>query len=80
MAEKTFTTTELAKFDGRNGHPAYVAVKGIVYDVSNVPVWKNGKHHGNLAGRDLTSAMPRSIHMESVLKDIPVVGKLVDQE
>lgn len=37
MAEKTFTTTELAEFDGRNGHPAYVAVKGVVYDVSNVP-------------------------------------------
>ena len=44
MAEKTFTTTELAEFDGRNGHPAYVAVKGIVYDVSNVPQWKDGKH------------------------------------
>ena len=54
MAEKTFTTTELAEFDGRNGHPAYVAVKGVVYDVSNVPQWKGGKHHGNLAGRDLT--------------------------
>jgi len=46
MAEKTFTTTELAEFDGRNGHPAYVAVKGVVYDVSNVPQWKGGKHHG----------------------------------
>ena len=78
MAEKTFTTTELAEFDGRNGHPAYVAVKGVVYDVSNVPQWKEGKHHGNLAGRDLTSVMPRSIHLESVLEGIPVVGKLVD--
>ncbi len=78
MAEKTFTTTELAEFDGRNGHPAYVAVKGVVYDVSNVPQWKGGKHHGNLAGRDLTSVMPRSIHLESFLEGIPVVGKLVD--
>lgn len=42
MAKKTFTTTELAEFDGRNGHPAYVAVKGVVYDVSNVPQWKGG--------------------------------------
>lgn len=78
MAEKTFTTAELAKFDGQDGRPAYVAVKGVVYDVSAVPVWKGGKHHGNLAGRDLTSAMPRSIHMESVLEQIPVVGKLID--
>lgn len=52
--------------------------KGVVYDVSNVPQWKDGKHHGNLAGRDLTSVMPRSIHLESVLEGIPVVGKLVD--
>lgn len=77
MTEETFTTAELAKYDGHDGQPAYVAVKGVVYDVSNVPQWKDGKHHGNLAGHDITPVMPRAIHGESVLKDLPVVGKLI---
>lgn len=34
MAEKTFTREELAKFNGQNGQPAYVAISGTVYDVS----------------------------------------------
>lgn len=54
MAEKTFTREELAKFNGQNGQPAYVAISGTVYDVSNKAAWKGGKHHGNEAGQDLT--------------------------
>ncbi len=53
MAEKTFTREELAKFNGQNGQPAYVAISGTVYDVSNKAAWKGGKHHGNEAGQDL---------------------------
>ena len=51
MAEKTFTREELAKFNGQNGQPAYVAISGTVYDVSNKAAWKGGKHHGNEAGQ-----------------------------
>lgn len=46
MTEKTFTLEELVKFDGQNGHKAYVAVNGTVYDVD---AWQEGQHHGNLA-------------------------------
>ena len=51
MAEKTFTKDELAKYNGQNGQPAYVAIKGVVYDVSGKAAWQGGKHHGNLAGQ-----------------------------
>lgn len=47
----------------------------MVYDVSNVPAWRNGKHHGNLAGHDVSAAIQRSLHMKRVLEDLPVVGK-----
>ncbi|HIX02475.1 MAG TPA: cytochrome B5 [Candidatus Ligilactobacillus excrementigallinarum] len=78
MAEKTFTKDELKQFDGKNGHPAYVAVEGVVYDVTNSPAWKNGEHHGNLAGNDLTDALlNQSPHGKSKLAKLPVVGKLV---
>lgn len=76
MNEKIFTKDELAKFNGQNGEKAYVAVNGIVYDVTNNSHWQGGKHHGNLAGRDLTEALKKSPHGDKVLANLKVVGKL----
>ena len=70
------TAAELAKYDGKNGNPAYIAVNGVIYDVSKVPQWKNGGHQGHTAGKDLTSELTKSPHGSSVLKGLPIVGKL----
>jgi len=75
-AQLELTLEELAAYNGKDGKPAYVAVKGVVYDVTNVPAWKNGMHNGNAAGMDLTDVITRSPHGESVLTKLPVVGKL----
>ncbi len=74
---QTFTLEDLKTYDGQNGNPAYVAIDGIVYDVSDVEAWKNGKHKNGLtAGADLTDQLGDSPHGAKVLKDLPVVGKL----
>ncbi len=76
--EKQFTVKELAEFDGKEGRPAYVAVDGIVYDVTGRPSWTEGKHNGVLAGRDLTNEINNiSPHGATVLKKLSVVGKLI---
>jgi predicted heme/steroid binding protein len=76
-SSKVFTADDLKKYNGQNGNPAYVAVKGTVYDVTNAKKWKSGKHeNGIVAGVDLTNSMSKSPHGESVLKDVPVVGQL----
>jgi len=76
-SDKSFTVDELAKYNGQNGNPAYVAVKGTVYDVTNAQRWKNGKHEkGIVAGVDLTNSISNSPHGEKVLKDLPIVGQL----
>lgn len=76
--EQTFTFAELANFDGQSGRQAYVAVDGIVYDVTNASNWNNGMHNGvRLAGTDATQAIMSSPHGKSVLSGLPVVGKLV---
>ncbi|MFA5140802.1 MAG: YHS domain-containing protein [Elusimicrobiota bacterium] len=77
---KTFTLEELKKFDGKEGRPAYAAVDGIVYDMTDVHAWKNGGHMGkHSAGQDLTRAFkekaPKRIHIDGkVLEHLPKVG------
>lgn len=72
------TLDQLKQFDGKNGSPAYVAVDGILYDVSNVGPWKNGDHNGYSAGNDLTDIIKnKSPHGVKNLEGLPIVGKLV---
>ncbi len=75
-AQLELTVDELAAYNGKDGKPAYVAVKGVIYDVTNVPAWQNGMHKGNTAGMDLTDVLGKAPHGDSVLKNLPVVGKL----
>lgn len=76
---RVFTLEELATYNGKDGQPAYVAVDGVVYDVTDVPQWANGEHYSGLtAGQDLTEEITnQSPHGLSVLDGLPVVGTLV---
>lgn len=75
------TLEELAKYNGTDGKPAYVAIDGIIYDVSPIKPWKNGKHKGNTAGNDLTEVIKKkSPHGLKVLKKLKAVGKLAQKE
>lgn len=74
--EKTFTLDELSQYNGKDGNSAYIAFKGIVYDVSDVKKWKDGEHNGMSAGSDLTDMIGKSPHGEKVFESLPIVGKL----
>lgn len=73
---KEFTLSELAEYDGTMGKPAYVAVNGIVYDVSDIPKWSGGIHYDLTAGNDLTLQFVSCHGMESKLANLPKVGVL----
>ncbi|APX71741.1 cytochrome B5 [Companilactobacillus allii] len=77
MTDKEFTLDELKQYDGQNGNKAYVAIDGVVYDMTNVGPWEGGNHHGNTAGNDLSEVIPNAPHKKSVLPKLPVVGKLI---
>lgn len=71
------TLEELRQYDGKEGRPAYVAIDGVIYDVSNVRTWSGGSHQGNMAGRDLTEVLKsQSPHGTRVLSNLRVVGRL----
>ena len=77
--ELVLTLEELSQYDGKDGNPAYVAVDGVIYDVTDVPQWKNGEHNGYTAGQDLTDIIKnKSPHGVSKLRGVPVVGKLAE--
>ena len=73
---KTFSPQELAKNDGKNGAPAYVAYRGIVYDVTTSPLWTMGSHQGmHESGKDLTDDLESMApHGTEVLGRCPQVG------
>ena len=71
-----FTMQELSKYNGRDGVPAYVAVNGIVYDVTGVEAWKYARHYGLTAGKDLSNYF-NSCHKneEKLLDKLDIVGR-----
>lgn len=75
-ADRFFTKDELAKFNGKNGQPAYIAFDGVVYDVSGVKAWKSGSHKGYAAGRDITEMLKKAPHGIKVISKLKKVGAL----
>lgn len=75
---RQFTIEELSQYDGSNGRPAYVAVNGIVYDVSLEATWGGGTHFSMYAGNDL-SAQFNGCHKgkTEILRNLPQMGFLI---
>ena len=74
---RVFTLAELSQYTGKDGSPAYVAVNGVVYDVTNNPLWAGGNHFfGLTAGRDLSYEFQMCHPGALVLSVLPVVGTL----
>lgn len=69
-----FNRETLSEFDGRNGRRAYIAIDGVVYDVTNSPRWPNGNHNGFQAGQDLSRQIPRDHRNDGRYERFPVVG------
>ena len=66
----------------------YVAVNGIVYDVTNTPSWRNCTHHGATGGKDISASFPHpTTYLNSLIKvgtydagaNVPVVPVVVPQ-
>ncbi|MDD4323764.1 MAG: cytochrome b5 domain-containing protein [Eubacteriales bacterium] len=81
VGEMTFTLEELAEYDGKDGNRAYIAVDGIVYDVTDIEAWAGGTHADGqfTAGKDYSDEIREiSPHGTGVLSRAVVVGSLVD--
>ena len=80
--ERRIQLAELRRCDGEGGRPVYVAVAGVVYDVSGCPKWRTGLHEQlHFAGQDLTSELPDAPHTAEVFSRpcVKRVGILADR-
>ena len=74
---ETYTAAQLALRNGQDKPEIWVAFNGIIYDMTNSKLWRNGKHYEHWAGQDLTKELADAPHSERVFERMRVVGKLI---
>jgi len=78
IVPKEFSIEELSSYNGTNGKPAYVAINGVVHDMSKITAWRGGTHFGLNAGKDLSAEfMECHEGMKLILDMLPQVGILI---
>jgi len=69
-----FNKETLAKYNGKDDMPGYVAVDGVVYDVTDVAAWQS-PHAGKFEpGKDYSEEIRQSPHGLKNLEKLKVVG------
>jgi predicted heme/steroid binding protein len=69
-----FNAESLSQYNGEDGMKAYVAVDGIVYDVTDVAAWQS-PHAGQFKpGKDYSEEIKSSPHGKKNLEGLEVVG------
>ncbi len=74
---KEYGIHQLALRNGQDRDEIWIAFNGVIYDVSESRLWKNGKHYEHWAGQDLTSELQDAPHDQGVFERFKVVGKLI---
>lgn len=74
-----YTKSQLALRNGQDKPQIWVAYKGIIYDVTDSRLWRDGKHYEHWAGQDLTEELADAPHTETVFEKFVAVGRLSPQ-
>ncbi len=72
-----YTQSQLALRNGSDKPEIWIAYKGLIYDVTQSKLWRNGKHYEHWAGQDLTPELKDAPHSEKVFEKFQPVGKLI---
>lgn len=71
-----YTRSQLALRNGQDKPQIWVAYQGIIYDVTESRLWRNGKHYEHWAGQDLTEELADAPHTQTVFEKFERVGRL----
>ena len=72
----SYTRSQLALRNGQDRTEIWVAFRGLIYDMTNSKLWKNGKHYEHWAGQDLTEELADAPHSDKVFEKFNPIGKL----
>ena len=73
----SYTKAQLALRNGQDKPEVWVALHGVIYNVTPSRLWKQGKHYEHWAGQDLTDELKDAPHTEKVFDKFTVIGKLI---
>ncbi|MBK6482604.1 MAG: hypothetical protein KBF32_09165 [Chitinophagales bacterium] len=77
MAVPEFTRSQLALRNGQDKPQIWVAYRGIIYDLTDSRLWRNGHHYEHWAGQDLTEELKDAPHTDLVFEGWEIVGTLI---
>ena len=69
------TPAQLALRNGQDKPEIWMAYQGMVYDVTNSRLWRQGKHYEHWAGQDLSHELDAP-HTEEVFEKFDIIGRL----
>ncbi len=72
----TYTRSQLALRNGQDKPQIWVAYLGLIYDVTESRLWRNGKHYEHWAGQDLTEELADAPHTQAVFERFKAIGRL----
>lgn len=71
-----YTKSQLALRNGQDKPEIWICFEGMIYDVSESCLWRNGKHYEHWAGQDLTDELKDAPHTRLVFERFKAVGRL----
>lgn len=71
-----YTRSQLALRNGQDRDEIWVCYKGLIYDVTESRLWRNGRHYEHWSGQDLTDELPDAPHTEKVFEKFEAIGRL----
>ncbi len=71
-----YSRAQLALRNGQDKPSIWVAFKGVIYDVTESRLWRDGKHYEHWAGQDLTEELQDAPHSHAVFGKFEAIGKL----
>jgi predicted heme/steroid binding protein len=71
-----YSRNQLALRNGQDREEIWVAYKGLIYDMTQSRLWRNGKHYEHWAGQDLTEELSAAPHSEIVFEKFTPIGRL----
>ena len=73
---KEYTLHQLALRNGRDREEVWIAVEGLIYDVTESRLWREGQHYEHWAGQEMDEELEEAPHTRRVLEKFKVVGSV----